>query len=286
MHDVELERMRSRKFSAAFFYGLVIIAALLSVSILFIIISHIFMNGIGALNLDFFTQIPKPYGEAGGGIAPAIVGTLIMLAVAALIAIPVGVATAIFIVEYGQTKLATAVRFAVELLAELPSIVVGIFIWALVVRNLTGYSGLAGSLALAVIMIPIIARSVEEILKLVPDTLREAALALGTPRWKVVLFIVIPTVLPGLLTSIMLAVARAAGETAPLLLTSLGNTFFNFDLRRPMAAMPLQIYSYAISPYDDWHKKAWGATLLLIALVGIISGAVKYFTRRWNHESH
>ncbi|MCA1950547.1 MAG: phosphate ABC transporter permease PstA [Treponema sp.] len=286
MRDVELDRIKYRKLTAAFFYGLIIIATLLSVSILFVIITHIFINGIGALNLDFFTQIPKPYGEEGGGIAPAILGTLMMLAVAALIAIPIGVATAVFIVEYGATKLASAVRFAVELLADLPSIVVGIFIWALVVRNLTGYSGLAGSLALAVIMIPIIARSVEEILKLVPDTLREAALALGTPRWKVVLFIVIPTVLPGLLTSIMLAVARAAGETAPLLLTSLGNTFFNFDLRRPMAAMPLQIYSYAISPYDDWHKKAWGATLLLIALVGIISGAVKYFTRRWNHESH
>lgn len=286
MRDAELARLKSRKLSAAFFYGLIIIATVLSVSILFIIISHIFVNGFSALNWDFFTQIPKPYGEEGGGIAPAIVGTLIMLLVAALIAIPIGVATAIFIVEYGATKLASAVRFAVELLAELPSIVVGIFIWALVVRNLTGYSGLAGSLALAVIMIPIIARSVEEILKLVPDSLREAALALGTPRWKVVLFIVIPTVLPGLLTSIMLSVARAAGETAPLLLTSLGNSFFNFDLRRPMAAMPLQIYSYAISPYDDWHTKAWGATLLLIALVGIMSGGVKYFTRRWNHESH
>jgi phosphate transport system permease protein len=286
MRDAELARLKSRKLSAAFFYGLIIIATVLSVSILFIIISHIFVNGFTALNWDFFTQIPKPYGEEGGGIAPAIVGTLIMLLVAALIAIPIGVATAIFIVEYGATKLAAAVRFAVELLAELPSIVVGIFIWALVVRNLTGYSGLAGSLALAVIMIPIIARSVEEILKLVPDSLREAALALGTPRWKVVLFIVIPTVLPGLLTSIMLSVARAAGETAPLLLTSLGNSFFNFDLRRPMAAMPLQIYSYAISPYDDWHTKAWGSTLLLIALVGIMSGGVKYFTRRWNHESH
>jgi len=286
MRDAELARLKSRKLSAAFFYGLIIIATVLSVSILFIIISHIFVNGFTALNWDFFTQIPKPYGEEGGGIAPAIVGTLIMLLVAALIAIPIGVATAIFIVEYGATKLAAAVRFAVELLAELPSIVVGIFIWALVVRNLTGYSGLAGSLALAVIMIPIIARSVEEILKLVPDSLREAALALGTPRWKVVLFIVIPTVLPGLLTSIMLSVARAAGETAPLLLTSLGNSFFNFDLRRPMAAMPLQIYTYAISPYDDWHTKAWGSTLLLIALVGIMSGGVKYFTRRWNHESH
>ncbi len=286
MHDTERARVRLRKVKAGFFYSLIVVATVFSVLILFIIISHIFVNGFGALNLDFFTQIPKPYGEEGGGIAPAIMGTLMMLVVAAIIAIPVGVATAVFIVEYGETPLANAVRFAVELLAELPSIVVGIFIWALVVRNVTGYSGLAGSLALAVIMIPIIARSVEEILKLVPDSLREAALALGTPRWKVVIFIVIPTVLPGLLTSIMLAVARAAGETAPLLLTSLGNSFFNFDLRRPMAAMPLQIYSYAISPYDDWHKKAWGATLLLIALVGIISGAVKYFTRRWNHESH
>ena len=286
MHDVELARIRSRKISAAFFYGLIIVATVLSISILFIIISHIFINGIGALDFDFFTKIPRPFGEEGGGIAPAILGTLIMLLVASLIAIPIGVATAIFIVEYGDTKLANAVRFSVELLAELPSIVVGIFIWALVVRSLTGYSGIAGSLALAIIMIPIVARSVEEILKLVPDSLREAALALGTPKWKVVLFIVIPTILPGLLTSIMLAVARAAGETAPLLLTSLGNTFFNFDLRRPMAAMPLQIYSYAISPYDDWHKKAWGATLLLIALVGIVSGAVKYFTRRWHHESH
>lgn len=286
MHDIELSRINTRKVTAQFFYSLIIVATIFSVAILFIIISHIFINGISSLNLDFFTKIPKPYGEIGGGIAPAILGTLIMLAVAALIAIPVGVATAIFIVEYGETKLASAVRFAVELLAELPSIVVGIFIWALVVRTITGYSGLAGSLALAVIMIPIIARSVEEILKLVPDTLREAALALGTPRWKVVIFIVIPTVLPGLLTSIMLAVARAAGETAPLLLTSLGNYFFNFDLSRPMAAMPLQIYSYAISPYDDWHKKAWAATLLLIAIIGIISGAVKYFTRRWHHESH
>jgi len=286
MRDAELERLRSRKLWAQFFYSLIIILTTLSVAILIIIITHIFLNGYKSINLDFFTQIPKPYGEVGGGIAPAILGTLIMLAVGAIIAIPIGVATAIFIVEYSETKLASAVRFAVELLAELPSIVVGIFIWALVVRTITGYSGFAGSLALAVIMIPIIARSVEEILKLVPDSLREAALALGTPRWKVVLFIVIPTVLPGLLSGIMLAVARAAGETAPLLLTALGNYFFNFNLRRPMAAMPLQIYTYAISPYDDWHQKAWAATLLLIALIGIVSGAVKYYTRRWNHESH
>lgn len=286
MHDAEFARIRSRKLTAGFFYGLIVCATVLSVAILFIIMYHIFTNGIDSLDLDFFTRIPKPYGEEGGGIANAILGTLIMLLMAAVMAVPIGVATAIYVVEYGETRLASFVRFAVELLAELPSIVVGIFVWALVVRNLTGYSGFAGSLALAVIMIPIIARTVEEILKLVPDALREAALALGTPRWKVVLFIVIPTVLPGMLTGIMLAIARAAGETAPLMLTSLGNSFFNFDLRRPMAAIPLQIYSYAISPYDDWHKKAWAATLLLIALVGILSGAVKFFTRRWHHESH
>ncbi|HTX74327.1 MAG TPA: phosphate ABC transporter permease PstA [Rectinemataceae bacterium] len=266
-----------------------IIAALLaalSVAVLFLIVGHIIVNGLGSLNADFFTKIPKPYGESGGGIAQAIMGTVIMLIVAAAIAIPFGVGTAIYIVEFGRGRFADTVRFAVELLAELPSIVVGVFVWALVVRNLTGYSGIAGSLALAVIMIPIIARSVEEILRLVPDSLREGALALGSPKWKVVIFVVIPTVLPGILTGIMLALARAAGETAPLLLTALGNSFFNYDLRKPMAAMPLQIYTYAVSPYDDWHNKAWASTLVLIAIVGILSGAVKFATRRWKHESH
>ena len=266
--------------------GIAVALTVLAVSALFVIVGHIFLNGVGSLNLDFFTKIPKPYGETGGGIAQAILGTLAMLCLAAIIAVPIGVGTAIYIAEIGRGRFAQIVRFAIELLAELPSIVVGVFIWALLVRNITGYSGIAGACALAVIMIPIIARSVEEILKLVPDSLREAALALGTPRWKVVLFIVIPTVLPGMFTGIMLAVARAAGETAPLLLTSLGNAFFNFDMRKPMAAMPLQIYSYAVSPYDDWHKKAWASTLVLIALVAVLSGAVKFFTRRWKHESH
>lgn len=281
----------SGKFSrrrAAGAAGAVIVAAsaFVSVALLSLIVWHVFANGIGSLNADFFTKIPKPYGEVGGGIAQAILGTVVMLLLAAVIAVPLGVGTAVYIVEFGRGRFGAIVRFATELLAELPSIVVGVFIWALLVRNVTGYSGIAGACALAVIMIPIIARSVEEILKLVPNSLREAALALGTPRWKVVIFVVIPTVLPGMLTGIMLAVARAAGETAPLLLTALGNSFFNFDLRRPMAAMPLQIYNYAISPYDDWHKKAWAATLVLIALVATLSGAVKFFTRRWKHESN
>jgi phosphate transport system permease protein len=284
--DLEERKFSGRRVRGFVSAGVAVALTALSVSILFAIVGHIFVNGIGSLNLDFFTKIPKPYGETGGGIAQAILGTLVMLLVAGLIAVPVGVGTAIYIAELGRGRFAELVRFSIELLAELPSIVVGVFVWALLVRNLTGYSGIAGSCALAVIMIPIIAKSVEEILRLVPDSLREAALALGTPRWKVVVFIVFPTVLPGMLTGIMLSLARAAGETAPLLLTTLGNSFFNFDLRRPMAAMPLQIYSYAVSPYDDWHKKAWASTLVLIAIVAILSGTVKFFTRRWKHESH
>jgi phosphate transport system permease protein len=287
MRDKAEERLfMKRRISNLMSLCLVVVLTALSISILFIIVGHIFANGIGSLDLDFFMKIPKPYGEIGGGIAQAILGTVEMLFFAALMAIPIGVGTAIYIAEFGGGSFSAVVGFVIELLAELPSIVVGVFIWALLVRNITGYSGIAGACALAVIMIPIIARSVEEILKLVPDGLREAALALGTPRWKVVLFVVIPTVLPGILTGIMLSVARAAGETAPLLLTSLGNTFFNFDMRKPMAAMPLQIYNYAVSPYDDWHRKAWASTLVLIAIVAILSGAVKFFTRRWKHESH
>jgi phosphate transport system permease protein len=285
-NGAEERRFTLRRIGSVASESIAILLTFISVSILLVIVVHIFANGVGSLNLDFFTKIPKPYGETGGGIAQAILGSLAMLLVGGLIAIPIGLGTAIYIAEIGKGRFAEIVRFAIELMAELPSIVVGVFIWALLVRNVTGYSGIAGACALAVIMIPIIARSVEEILKLVPDSLREAALALGTPRWKVVSFIVIPTILPGMLTGIMLAIARAAGETAPLLLTSLGNAFFNFDMRRPMAAMPLQIYNYAVSPYDDWHRKAWASTLVLIALVAILSGAVKFFTRRWKHESN
>lgn len=284
--DPEAGRFLRRRIVGATSASIAALLAFAAVAVLFLIVGHVFLNGYKSLSLDFFTKIPTPYGEEGGGIAQAIAGTVIMILLAAAMAVPFGVGTAIYIVEFGRGRFAAAVRFAVELLAELPSIVIGVFVWALVVRNVTGYSAVAGSLSLAIIMMPVIARGVEEILRLVPDSLREAALALGTPKWKVVLFVVIPTVLPGILTGVMLAVARAAGETAPLLLTALGNSFFNFDLRKPMAAMPLQIYTYAVSPYDDWHAKAWASTLVLIAIVGILSGAVKFFTRRWKHESH
>jgi phosphate transport system permease protein len=284
---LEPEHLRylRRKAVNAFVAGLVTSLTVISVLILLIIVAYIALSGFASINIDFFTQIPKPYGEAGGGIAQAIAGTIMMLITAGLIAIPVGIGTAVYLSEYGRGRFADAVRFALDLLAELPSIVVGVFVWAVLVRYVTGYSGLAGAVALAIIMIPIIARSVEEILHLVPETLREAALALGTPPWRVVLRVVIPAVLPGILTGVVLSLARAAGETAPLLLTALGNSFFNFNLTQPMAAIPLQIYTYAISPYDDWHSKAWAASLILIAVVAIFSAVVRYFTGRLRHES-
>lgn len=250
-----------------------------AVVILFIIVGYTALSGIAGINLSFFTDIPKPLGQDGGGIAQAILGTLEMLGVGAIIAIPFGIGTAIYLSEYGRGWFASAVRFSLELLASLPSIVVGVFVWALIVRSFTGFSGIAGAIALSFIMVPIIARSVEEILHLVPDSLREAGLALGVPRWRVIMQVVVPTVLPGILTGVVLSVARAAGETAPLLLTALGNEFFNFDLSKPMGAMPLQIYNYAISPYKDWHTKAWAAMLVLIVVVAIFSGAVRFSMR-------
>jgi len=280
----ELARFFRRRAKDAVVAVFIALLTILAVSLLFTIFGHILINGFSSLNLDFFFQKPQPYGEAGGGIAPAIIGTLLMLLAAGLAAIPVGILTAIYLAEYGRGLFASTVRFVLDLLAELPSIVVGVFVWAVLVRSVTGYSAWAGAVALAVIMVPVIAKGVEEILRLVPDSLREAALALGTPKWKVVVKIVIPTVLPGILTSVVLALARAAGETAPLMLTALGNSFFNFDFHKPMAAIPLQIYNYAISPYDDWHKKAWGATLILIVVVAVFSAAVRFYTRRTKIE--
>jgi len=272
----ELGKLLRRQAKDGFMAVLVTVLTVLAVAILVTILAHVFINGVGALNWDFFTQLPKPHGETGGGIAHAIIGTLIMLILAGVIAVPIGVATAIYLSEYGRGRFASIVRFCLELLAELPSIVVGVFVWAVLAHR---YSGFAGSAALIVIMLPIIAKSVEEILHLVPDSLRESALALGTPKWRVVFKVVVPTVLPGILTGIVLAMARAAGEAAPLLLTALGNQFFNFDFTSPMAAVPLQIYNYATTPYEDLHQQAWGATFILIALVAILSATVRLYTR-------
>ena len=257
------------------------LATLVAVALLFVILAHVLVSGLPAIDLAFFTQRPKPFGEAGGGVQPAVVGTLVLAAVSGLIAIPIGIAAAIFVVEYRSGRFAAPVRFAAELIAGLPSIVIGVFVWALLVRGLVGhYAGIAGAVALAVIMVPIVARTVEEVLRLVPNSLREAALALGAPKWKVIVRIVLPTARAGVMTAAILALARSAGETAPLLLTALGNEFLSTDLLRPIDALPLRIYRYAVSPYDDWHTKAWGASLILVIVIAVVSLGLRLATRR------
>jgi phosphate transport system permease protein len=268
--------------------GLVVASAGAVVIVLLLILGQIVVQGLPALNVEFFTERPLPAGENGGGVAPAILGTLEMLLVAGLIGIPLGVAAAIYLAEYGHGQPAHVVSFTIDLLAGFPSIVIGVFVWAWLVRNVVGaYDGLAGGVALAIIMIPIVARTVEETLRLVPDALREASLALGIPRWKTIMRVVLPTASAGVMTAIVLSMARAGGESAPILLTALGNQFFNFNLLQPMASLPVQIYQYARSPYDDWHAKAWGAALVLITLIALLSGLTRWILgRRLRALSH
>jgi phosphate transport system permease protein len=251
---------------------LMALCAALAVIMLALILFYVAIKGLPALNLAFFTERPLPPGEIGGGVQPAILGTLAILAVAAAIGVPIGVATAIYLAEYGRGNFARAVSFLIDLIAGLPSIVIGVFVWAWLVRHVVGnYNGFAGGVALAIIMIPILTRTIEETLRLVPDPLREASLGLGIPRWKTILKVVLPTARAGIITGIVLSIARAGGETAPLLLTALGNQFFSLNLLQPMAALPVQIYTYARSPYADWQVKAWGAALILILLIGVLS---------------
>ena len=260
---------------------LVALSALGAATLLVIILGYVIVRGAPALNVAFFTERPLPFGVEGGGVGPAVVGTVILSVLAGVLAIPIGIASAIFVTEFRSGRLAPAVRFAAELIAGLPSIVVGVFVWAFLVRGFIGHSAaLAGAIAPANIMVPIVARTVEEVLRLVPQSLREAGLALGAPRWRVVLSIVVPTARAGIATAVVLAVARAAGETAPLLLTALGNLFFSTDLLRPISALPLQIYQYAASPYDDWHTKAWGSSLVLVGVIALLSLALRLAIRR------
>jgi phosphate transport system permease protein len=260
---------------------LLALSALGAAALLVVILGYVIVRGAPALNVAFFTERPLPFGVEGGGVGPAVVGTVILSALAGVLAIPIGIASAIFVTEFRSGRLAPAVRFAAELIAGLPSIVVGVFVWAFLVRGIVGhYAALAGAIALAIIMVPIVARTVEEVLRLVPQSLREAGLALGAPRWRVVLSIVVPTARAGIATAVVLAVARAAGETAPLLLTALGNLFFSTDLLKPISALPIQIYQYASSPYDDWHTKAWGSSLVLVGVIAVLSLALRLATRR------
>jgi phosphate transport system permease protein len=248
--------------------GLALVVALVPlVSLLWLVISH----GIKGLSVDFFTAIPAPVGESGGGVANAIAGTLYIVGIACLIGVPLGVGAGVYLAERGESPLADSIRFTAEVLSGVPSIVIGIVAYALVVLPMRRFSALAGGVALAVLMVPTLARSTEELVRLVPHSLREASLALGIPQWRTSLKVVLRTALGGIMTAILLSVARAAGETAPLLFTSLNNQYWNWRADQPTASLTVQIYNYAVSPYQDWHDKAWSAALVLLLLVGLLS---------------
>ncbi len=255
-------------------------AAGLAILILAFILGYTLVHGISALNLDFLTQAAKPVGEVGGGMRNEILGTFILVALGALLALPVGLLAGIFLAEFASPRTAASVRFAADILAGVPSIVVGVFAYAIVVRPMLSYSAFSAGFALAIIMIPIVARTAEESLRLVPNSMREAALALGITRWRAVVSVVVPGALTGIITGIMLAVARIAGETAPLLFTALGSQFGVQGLFKPIGALPLQIYHYALSPYLDWQQQAWAGAFLLILLVLGISVLVRWISSR------
>ena len=270
---------RNRHLVSGAMIGLTYVAAALATLPLLLILLHLIEKGASSLSLDFFTHMPRPVGEAGGGMANAIVGTLVLIAVASLIGLPIGIGAGLYLAEKRSTRLAHTVRFLSDVLNGLPSIVVGIFAWEFLVRPVGHFSALAGGIALGTMMIPLVTRTTEEMLKVVPNSLREAALALGYQRWRTSLSIVLRTALAGIATGALVAVARIAGETAPLLFTAFGNQFWSVSPGQPIAALPLQIFTYAVSPYDEWHRLAWAGALVLIAMVLIISILARFVTR-------
>jgi phosphate transport system permease protein len=251
--------------------GVTYAAAVLAILPLAVIFAMLLVKGAGSLNWDFFTKSAVPFGEPGGGFSHAIVGTLIIVSLACAIGLPIGIGAGIFLAEFGGGKLGFGVRFVADVLNGVPSIVIGIFAWTWLVKPMGHFSALAGGFALGMILVPIVARTTEEMVRLVPNSLREAALALGYQRWRASLQVVVRTALSGIVTGCLVAIARVAGETAPLLFTALGNQFFSTRLNGPMAALPLQVYVYALGPYDEWHRQAWAGALVLIVLVLALS---------------
>ncbi len=276
---------RWRKFKSGFITGLCVVCAAIVVTPLALVFTYLVIKGAGSINFAFFTQLPVPHGEVGGGVVHAIVGSFLLVGMAAFVGLPTGVLGALYVTEYAGPRFASGVRFAADLLNGVPSIVWGIVAYAILVLpkgsplSLGHYSAIAGSLALAFIMIPLVLRTTEEVLLLVPNGYREAALALGIARWKICTRIVLKTASKGILTGALLAVARVSGETAPLLFTALGNNGWSHSIKDPMAALPLQIFTYAISPYPDENRQAWAAALVLLLLVLTLNVGLRYFTR-------
>jgi len=268
-----------RKFTDLFVRSACVLAAVIALIPLVSVLYYVTARGIGGINLDFFTELPKPVGESGGGMANAIVGTLKLVFLACAIGIPPGVLAGVYLAEFGHSRFGKLVRFSADVMSGVPSITVGIFVYSLVVLQTKQFSALAGGIALAVLMLPTVTRTTEELLKLVPESLREAALGLGLPKWRATLRVMLRTAAPGIATGVMLAVARVAGETAPLLFTSFNNRFWSSGLNEPTASLPVNIYTYAVSPYEEWHRQAWAAALVLLLLVLLLNVAARLLVR-------
>lgn len=270
-----------RQLTDHFFTGLAASLSVIVVGALVAIFAYLLFKGAGSLNLSFVTQTPKPVGEPGGGMANALVGSVMILAIASILGVPVGVAAGVYLAEYGRNRLGHLVRFTSDVLNGVPSIVIGLVAYGLVVVPQRHFSAFAGGVALAIMMVPTVARTTEEMLLLVPHAVREAAFGLGIPQWRTTISITLATARAGIITGIMLAFARVAGETAPLMFTAFGNQFWSFSANQPIAALPLQIFTYAITPYDDWHRQAWaGALMLVILIVGTTTLLRFVFMRR------
>ena len=275
-----MTRTRRRKLVSSLFVAFCACAVVVALIPLAFVLFFVVSQGVRAINLEFFTHMPTPVGEPGGGMANAIVGTLILTSLAALMAVPIGVISGVYMSEYAGTRFAALVRFAADTLNGVPSIVIGLFAYAVVVVPFKQFSALAGGFALGTMMIPIIARTTEELLLLVPGSMREGALALGATRARAVFTVVLPAALPGIMTGIVLALARVAGETAPLLFTAFNNRFFTTRLTQPISSLTVQVFTYAIAPYEDWHRQAWAGALVLVTIVLVCSLAARFATRR------
>ena len=274
-----INRYALRKFTDVLVRSACVIAAVIALVPLVSVLYYVTSRGLGGINWAFFTELPKPVGESGGGMANAIAGTLKLVLLACLFGIPTGVLAGVYLAEFGHSRFGKWVRFSADVMSGVPSITVGIFVYSLVVLRTKQFSALAGGIALAVLMLPTVTRTTEELLKLIPESLREAALGLGLPKWRVTLRVLLRTAAPGIATGVMLAVARVAGETAPLLFTAFNNRFWSSGLNEPTASLPVMIYNYAVSPYEEWHQQAWAAALVLLLLVLLLNVSARLLVR-------
>jgi phosphate transport system permease protein len=274
---------RRRRVVSYAMVALCALATVVAIGILLLVIGYTLFNGLAYLNIEFITAAARPLGEPGGGMRHEIIGTLILVGLASAIGIPIGLMAGAFLSEYGDGKLGATVRLVADVLAGVPSVVIGMFVYVIIVAPMRSFSALSGAVALSIIMLPVVARTTEEMMRLVPTTYREAALALGIRRWRTIISVVMPGAIVGIVTGVVLAVARIAGETAPLIFTALGNRFGFAGFFQPIAAMPLQIYRYAVSAYESWHQQAWAASFLLVVLVLLVSILVRWLTGRRRH---